>query len=57
LRSRISSDSATRSPDVSPSKRRGVEVEYLYTSKLLDETKPERALAVTTPNRPVVLHL
>jgi hypothetical protein len=35
----------------------GVEVEYLYTSKLLDETKKERALAVTTPDGPVVLHL
>jgi len=36
---------------------KGVEVQYLYTSKLLDETKPERALAVTTPNGPVVVHL
>ncbi|MFD9096573.1 lipoprotein [Streptomyces collinus] len=35
----------------------GVEVEYLYTSKLLDETKKERALAVATPDGPVVLHL
>ncbi|MGW0996831.1 lipoprotein [Streptomyces sp. NPDC002523] len=35
----------------------GVEVEYLYTSKLLEETKKERALAVTTPDGPVVLHL
>lgn len=35
----------------------GVEVEYLYTSKLLDETKKETALAVGTPDGPVVLHL
>ncbi|MDH6213985.1 lipoprotein [Streptomyces pseudovenezuelae] len=35
----------------------GVEVEYLFTSKLLDETKKERALAVTTASGPVVLHL
>ncbi|MGW1209527.1 lipoprotein [Streptomyces sp. NPDC002499] len=35
----------------------GVEVEYLFTSKLLEETKKERALAVTTASGPVVLHL
>ncbi|MEV6112826.1 lipoprotein [Streptomyces sp. NPDC052109] len=35
----------------------GVEVEYLYTSKLLDETRKETALAVSTPDGPVVLHL
>jgi len=35
----------------------GVEVEYLYTSELLEETKKERALAVVTPDGPVVLHL
>ncbi|MEU9989150.1 lipoprotein [Streptomyces sp. NPDC048045] len=35
----------------------GVEVDYLYTSKLLEETKKERALAVSTPDGPVVLHL
>ncbi|MHB9848330.1 lipoprotein [Streptomyces krungchingensis] len=35
----------------------GAEVEYLYTSKALDETKKERALAVTTADGPVVLHL
>ncbi|MFG2359514.1 lipoprotein [Streptomyces sp. NPDC048521] len=35
----------------------GVEVEYLYTSKLLDETKKESAFAVSTPGGPVVLHL
>ncbi|MFD8395976.1 lipoprotein [Streptomyces sp. NPDC059680] len=35
----------------------GVEVEYLSTSKLLDETKKETALAVGTPHGPVVLHL
>ncbi|MER6264419.1 lipoprotein [Streptomyces sp900105245] len=34
-----------------------VEVEYLYTSKLLDETKKESAFAVATPDGPVVLHL
>ncbi|GHE06189.1 hypothetical protein GCM10010339_45320 [Streptomyces alanosinicus] len=36
---------------------RGVEAEYLYTSKLLGETKAETALAVSTPDGPVVLHL
>lgn len=35
----------------------GMEVEYLYTSEILEETKKERALAVTTPEGPVVLHL
>ncbi|KUO14682.1 lipoprotein [Streptomyces dysideae] len=35
----------------------GVEVEYLTTSKILEETKTERALAVTTARGPVVLHL
>ncbi|MEV8200393.1 lipoprotein [Streptomyces sp. NPDC079141] len=35
----------------------GAEVEYLYTSEILEETKEERALAVTTPRGPVVLHL
>ncbi|MFJ8196717.1 lipoprotein [Streptomyces sp. NPDC096152] len=35
----------------------GVEVEYVFTSRLLDETKKERALAVTTTEGPVVLHL
>ncbi|WP_210593461.1 lipoprotein [Streptomyces sp. GESEQ-35] len=35
----------------------GVEVEYLYTSEILDETKKERALTVVTPDGPVVLHL
>lgn len=35
----------------------GVEVEYLYTSKVLEETKKETALAVLTPDGAVVLHL
>ncbi|MEU8970645.1 lipoprotein [Streptomyces monashensis] len=35
----------------------GVEVEYVYTSKLLEESKKETALAVSTPDGPVVLHL
>jgi hypothetical protein len=35
----------------------GAEVTYRYTSELLDETKKERALAVATPDGPVVLHL
>ncbi|MEV6838457.1 lipoprotein [Streptomyces sp. NPDC051133] len=35
----------------------GVEVEYLYTSKLLEETKKESAFAVGTPDGPVVVHL
>ncbi|MFF4487967.1 lipoprotein [Streptomyces sp. NPDC001544] len=43
---------AFRTGDVS-----GVEVDYVYTSKLLDESKKETALAVTTPHGPVVLHL
>ncbi|MEU6594001.1 lipoprotein [Streptomyces sp. NPDC046881] len=34
-----------------------VEVEYLFTSKLLEETKKESAFAVSTPEGPVVLHL
>ncbi|MFI2764003.1 lipoprotein [Streptomyces echinatus] len=34
-----------------------VEVEYLCTSKLLEETKKESAFAVSTPDGPVVLHL
>ncbi|MFI9808422.1 lipoprotein [Streptomyces sp. NPDC052301] len=35
----------------------GVAVEYLYTSKLLEETKRESAFAVGTPDGPVVVHL
>ncbi|AZQ39757.1 hypothetical protein EJ357_45265 [Streptomyces cyaneochromogenes] len=35
----------------------GVEVKYLFTSKLLEETKEEAALAVTTKKGPVVIHL
>ncbi|WP_405865051.1 lipoprotein [Streptomyces sp. NBC_00005] len=35
----------------------GAEVAYQYTSKILDETKQEHALAVTTASGPVVLHL
>jgi len=35
----------------------GVEVEYLYTSELLDEKKTESAFAVTTADGPVVVHL
>lgn len=35
----------------------GVEVEYLYESELLDEKKTEHALAVVTPDGPVVVHL
>ncbi|MFF3200946.1 lipoprotein [Streptomyces sp. NPDC002962] len=35
----------------------GTEVEYVTTSELLEETKKEHALAVTTPEGPVVLHL
>ncbi|MDI9835512.1 lipoprotein [Streptomyces sp. KAU_LT] len=35
----------------------GAEVTYQYTSKILEETKEERALAVTTKRGPVVLHL
>ncbi|GAA2736847.1 lipoprotein [Streptomyces nogalater] len=34
-----------------------VEVEYLKTNKLLEETKEESAFAVGTPDGPVVLHL
>ncbi|MFF3846656.1 lipoprotein [Streptomyces sp. NPDC002328] len=35
----------------------GAEVEYITTSKILEESKKERALAVNTPEGPVVLHL
>ncbi|MGX1542973.1 lipoprotein [Streptomyces adustus] len=35
----------------------GVQVEYLYSSEFLDEPKQESALAVATPEGPVVLHL
>ncbi|MFB7455488.1 lipoprotein [Streptomyces sp. NPDC056188] len=35
----------------------GVEVEYLRTSEFLDESEKERALAVSTDQGPVVLHL
>lgn len=35
----------------------GAAVEYLATSELLDETKQESALAVVTPDGPVVVHL
>ncbi|MEV6760433.1 lipoprotein [Streptomyces sp. NPDC051105] len=35
----------------------GMRVDYVYTSKLLDESKTESALAVVTPRGPVVLHL
>ncbi|WP_329438984.1 lipoprotein [Streptomyces canus] len=35
----------------------GVEVEYLYSSELLDETKKESAFAVATAGGPVVVHL
>ncbi|WP_215455895.1 lipoprotein [Streptomyces sp. ATCC 21386] len=36
---------------------RGTEVEYLYTSEALDETKKERAFVAVTPDGPVVVHL
>lgn len=35
----------------------GVEVEYAYTNEFEDAPKTERALAVTTPRGPVVVHL
>ncbi|MEU5182701.1 lipoprotein [Streptomyces longwoodensis] len=35
----------------------GTEVEYRVTSEILESTKTERALAVTTPDGPVVVHL
>ncbi|WP_053757875.1 lipoprotein [Streptomyces sp. AS58] len=35
----------------------GAEVEYLYTSELLEEPKTERAFAVVTARGPVVVHL
>ncbi|ELP66923.1 lipoprotein [Streptomyces turgidiscabies] len=35
----------------------GVEVEYLYKTEFDDAAKTERALAVTTPRGPVVVHL
>ncbi|MCC9710080.1 lipoprotein [Streptomyces sp. MNU76] len=36
---------------------RGTEVEYLYTSEALDETKKEGAFIAVTPDGPVVVHL
>ncbi|MFE7839236.1 lipoprotein [Streptomyces sp. NPDC057474] len=35
----------------------GTEVEYLYTSDALEETKKERAFVTVTPDGPVVVHL
>ncbi|MDT0571636.1 lipoprotein [Streptomyces sp. DSM 3412] len=35
----------------------GTEVEYLYTSEALEETKKERAFVAVTPDGPVVVHL
>ncbi|MFF7167419.1 lipoprotein [Streptomyces sp. NPDC008086] len=35
----------------------GAEVKYLVTSELLEETKEETALAVTTEKGPIVIHL
>ncbi|WAZ26107.1 lipoprotein [Streptomyces cinnabarinus] len=35
----------------------GAEVTYVYSNELLEESKQESALAVTTPLGPVVLHL
>ncbi|UUU22652.1 lipoprotein [Streptomyces sp. DSM 40750] len=35
----------------------GTEVEYLYTSEALEETKKERAFLTVTPDGPVVVHL
>jgi hypothetical protein len=35
----------------------GAEVEYLYKTEFEDAPKKERALAVTTPGGPVVVHL
>ncbi|MFG2947285.1 lipoprotein [Streptomyces adustus] len=35
----------------------GVQVDYLYSSEFLDEPKQESALAVATPEGPVILHL
>ncbi|MDX3644702.1 lipoprotein [Streptomyces sp. MB09-02B] len=35
----------------------GTEVEYLYTSEALEETKKERAFVAVTPAGPVVVHL
>ncbi|WP_149828939.1 lipoprotein [Streptomyces tailanensis] len=35
----------------------GAEVQYLYTSEALEETKKERAFITVTPEGPVVVHL
>ncbi|MFJ9738410.1 lipoprotein [Streptomyces sp. NPDC101166] len=35
----------------------GAEVEFITYNKIMEESKKERALAVTTPDGPVVLHL
>lgn len=56
----VAADDAASKPRYSTFKAgglTGVEVEYLYTSELLDEPKTEHALAVTTPRGPVVVHL
>ncbi|MFI1359450.1 lipoprotein [Streptomyces sp. NPDC020898] len=56
----VADDKAASKPQYSTFKAgglMGVEVEYVYTSEFLDEPKTERALAVTTPRGPVVVHL
>ncbi|MFF8726858.1 lipoprotein [Streptomyces sp. NPDC015171] len=61
LRAFVAAEDNTSKPEYHSFKTGGglaaVEVEYLYTSKLLEETKKESAFAVSTPDGPVVLHL
>lgn len=50
--------SEARYSDFSPdSDVSGAEVQYLYTSEALEETKKERAFIAVTPEGPVVVHL
>lgn len=48
---------ATYSDFSSDTEVSGTEVEYLYTSEALEETKKERAFITVTPKGPVVVHL
>ncbi|MGW6907838.1 lipoprotein [Streptomyces sp. NPDC054940] len=56
----VAAENNTSKAEYSPFKAgdvSGVEVKYLFTSELLEETKEETALAVTTEKGPVVIHL
>ncbi|PZH05432.1 hypothetical protein C1I97_18935, partial [Streptomyces sp. NTH33] len=60
LRAFVAAEGAVNKEEYRPFRAGGLEgseVEYLRTSGILDESKQERALAVSTPEGPVVLHL